>query len=641
MLKERSDKVRKRNVDIVNVCKVSFYERMLNKNNIATWEWDIELAKVSVDKVLKEILGLNTNSISESLWFSFISNNDVEVIKRLIDECYLEERNSLATEIAIKNNNSRALIEGELVSRNEKGEPKLMVGTLELVRRKENISDYQIFVSQSPMAIIDLKGNWEKVNSRLCEILGYSIKDQEGFNFRNIIHPDDKHLEEEIRAKLLNGLAYHPNIEKRFYNKKGELIHAVTSIALVKDSNGKPIHFLFQLINITSQLKVNNKIEIAFAEKEAIFTASSKAIILATDTNGLITEFNSGAENLLGYKKEEIVSKETPALFHCENEIIKKGIELSKLANRKIEGFNVFTEIANSSKSLTQVWTLVKKNGIRFPVQLTIDNIKNSENVIVGYLGVAIDISKIKEEEKETKELLEVTQGQNERLLNFAHIVSHNLKSHSGNFNMLLQLFKEENESYRDNEMIKMLSIASNNLTDTVSHLNEVVQMNTMVLSSLVAVNLKGALDKVIENISGIILKTEVIVENKIDNTLKALCIPAYLDSILLNFLTNSIKYRSMTRNSYVNFSTSVEEDFIVLSVQDNGLGIDLIRHKKKLFGMYKTFHDNKESRGLGLFIVKNQIESLGGKIEVTSKVNKGTVFKIYLKYEKKPKETF
>jgi sensor histidine kinase regulating citrate/malate metabolism len=81
--------------------------------------------------------------------------------------------------------------------------------------------------------------------------------------------------------------------------------------------------------------------------------------------------------------------------------------------------------------------------------------------------------------------------------------------------------------------------------------------------------------------------------------------------------------------------STRIEGDFVVLDIKDNGLGIDLKKHKAKLFGMYKTFHNNKEARGIGLFITKNQVEAMGGKIEVESTVNKGTTFKIYMKHEK------
>ena len=74
-------------------------------------------------------------------------------------------------------------------------------------------------------------------------------------------------------------------------------------------------------------------------------------------------------------------------------------------------------------------------------------------------------------------------------------------------------------------------------------------------------------------------------------------------------------------------------DSFVMLEIQDNGLGIDLEKYGHKLFGMYKTFHRHKEARGIGLFITKNQIEAMDGKIEVESTPNIGTTFKIFLKH--------
>ena len=72
----------------------------------------------------------------------------------------------------------------------------------------------------------------------------------------------------------------------------------------------------------------------------------------------------------------------------------------------------------------------------------------------------------------------------------------------------------------------------------------------------------------------------------------------------------------------------------MTLLVQDNGLGIDLERHRKKLFGMYKTFHKHPDSRGIGLFMTKNQIEAMGGFIDVESKVDEGSIFYVNFKHE-------
>jgi len=96
--------------------------------------------------------------------------------------------------------------------------------------------------------------------------------------------------------------------------------------------------------------------------------------------------------------------------------------------------------------------------------------------------------------------------------------------------------------------------------------------------------------------------------------------------------LTNAIKYKSVEKAAYVKITTKDKSNYIELTFEDNGVGIDLKRYGDKLFGMFKTFHPHPEAKGIGLFITKNQIESLGGKVKVESEINKGTKFIISLK---------
>jgi len=105
---------------------------------------------------------------------------------------------------------------------------------------------------------------------------------------------------------------------------------------------------------------------------------------------------------------------------------------------------------------------------------------------------------------------------------------------------------------------------------------------------------------------------------------------PAYLESILLNFISNAIKYSSPERQPKITLSFFQENEDLILKITDNGIGIDLKRNGDKLFGMYKTFNNNADARGIGLFITKNQIDAMGGKVEVDSELGKGTSFKIY-----------
>ena len=484
------------------------------------------------------------------------------------------------------------------------------------------------------MAIVSLKGNWLEVNNTMTEMFGYSKEEFLGYNFNDITYPEDIDKGNELVKELLNNKANFFHHEKRYIHKNGSTIYAKLSVSIIKDELKQPVHFIVHITDITSKVIANRKVQKTLSQLESILESSTQVSIIGTDCDGVITTFNTGAENLLGYKKDELIYKETPAIIHDVDEVIQRGTELSEEFNESIQGFEVFVAYANRGKFETREWTYIRKDGTRFPVQLTVTAIKE-DHKIVGYLGVAAGITEIKKVEKEITELLDVTGNQNNRLKNFAHIVSHNLRSHSGNFNMLLDFFAMDNPDFENSEIAVLFKNASDNLAETIEHLNEVVLMNTNENQNLIRLPLKQYIDKTIDGISAIARKHQVHIENLVSPDASIYGITAYIDSIILNFLTNGIKYRSDNRNSYVVFNAYQDQDYLVLTVEDNGLGIDLDRHHPKLFGMYKTFHNNEDARGIGLFITKNQIEAMGGKIEVESKVDIGTIFKIYLRNEK------
>lgn len=245
-------------------------------------------------------------------------------------------------------------------------------------------------------------------------------------------------------------------------------------------------------------------------------------------------------------------------------------------------------------------------------------------------IGTHTDISAQKEKEQDLIQTLEIVSEQNSRLMNFAHIVSHNLRSHSGNIEMLLNIIAEETDPDFITESYNHLRTSSKALSQTIVHLKELVEIQSELVQQKENLNLNTFLNKTVSILGEEIKKNRVLIENKIEEEETILFNPAYLESILLNFTSNAIRYSHPDRDPVISYTMTKSDEHKVLEIQDNGLGINLERHGKKIFGMYKTFHKHKDSRGIGLFITKNQIEAMGGKVEVSSQVGIGTTFKIY-----------
>lgn len=487
--------------------------------------------------------------------------------------------------------------------------------------------------SPNGIAIVSLQGNWVNVNPAMCHILGYSKEELMQLTFQDITHPDDLAPDMALVHELLEGKREYYHLEKRYKHKDGHYIWALLSVSLVKDSAGKPKHFVSQVTDIDKQRLTQHKLEQTLNKLEGLMEASTQVGIIGTDTKGLITTYNKGAENLLGYTPDEMLYKQTPQIIHVKEEVEERAKELKAILGREVSGFDVFVTLPREQQYETREWTFLRKDGTRFSVQLTITAVhENGE--LVGYLGIFADISEIKRVESEIKSLLDVTRDQNERLKNFAHIVSHNLRSHSGNITILTELLLEEHPELESDEVVQNLKLSAANLKETIAHLNEVVAMNTTVTQNLKKLHLKTRIDTAIQNVKAIAEANNVVIENYVDDSYYVLGIEAYLDSIIINFLTNGIKYRSLQRQPVVKINAAADSGYVTISFEDNGIGMDLKLVKHKLFGMYKTFHGNADARGIGLFITKNQVEALGGKIDVESTENVGTTFKVYLKNE-------
>lgn len=336
------------------------------------------------------------------------------------------------------------------------------------------------------------------------------------------------------------------------------------------------------------------------------------------DIDGNIIYWNKGSEFFYGYCEHQVMNKHVTNILIDEDD----SERIERFFNRIRDG-----ESVNQSGE----WKHISVDGRIINVISSYFLHHRLDGSIEIYC-MDVDISEIKEKNEELQQLINVTSSQNERLLNFAHIVSHNIRSHTSNLLGLSSIYGELDTEEEKNSFVNLIYQTAQRLDETIQNLNEIISIQSKSNLKKTSVNLGDAINSTILSLSFLINTNKANINIKVNQQCLVSVVPAYLESILLNLITNAMRYSHPARSCQIDIYTQTENDYIVLTVEDNGLGIDLKRHKEKLFKMYKTFHDNPDARGLGLFLVKTQIEAMNGKIEVESEVNKGSKFKIYFK---------
>jgi PAS domain-containing protein/two-component sensor histidine kinase len=241
------------------------------------------------------------------------------------------------------------------------------------------------------------------------------------------------------------------------------------------------------------------------------------------------------------------------------------------------------------------------------------------------------NIDYIKKKELDVQNAVNLLNDQNKRLQNFAYIVSHNLRSHTGNLQFMVNLYDQAEVADDKKEIFAHVKSISESLKTTIDHLSEIVKIQTEIGKERKRIEFEPTFKTVLSALESNINSTQADIRYDFSKCADVNYIPAYLESIFQNLLTNALKYRSPDRKPAIRCSSAKEGSHIYIYFEDNGLGIDMDRFGDSVFGMYKTFHNNPEAKGIGLFITKNQIEALGGSISIDSKVNLGTKFTIKL----------
>lgn len=366
----------------------------------------------------------------------------------------------------------------------------------------------------------------------------------------------------------------------------------------------------------------SNKIERKLIESEkklSLITENSLDGFLILE-NKKVTYASPSFYRILGYNNEEMLSFDVEAIYN--NMHPDDMFRVRNFINENLK---------NQEKTFKCEFRTKIKNGGYSWREDTSSVVYDQNGIYTKYILISRDINQTKAATEEIKRLYEISQVQNKKLVDFTYIVSHNIRSNSCNISMLLDLIEETEDEVENQFYFKLLKESNEKLTETLHYLNETINIGNNNEDLKIAVNVKKEVEKVLEALNLLIKKENIKIIIKIDDDLLVETIPAYFESVLFNLVSNSIKYKSNINEPLIEISAEKIGSLFTISVKDNGLGIDLEKNKEKLFGMYKTFHNNDDAVGIGLFMTKNHVEKIGGKIEVFSKVNKGSEFKVSL----------
>ncbi|HEU0137116.1 MAG TPA: PAS domain S-box protein [Flavobacterium sp.] len=458
-------------------------------------------------------------------------------------------------------------------------------------------------------------------NKGIQGIFGYAKEDVGNTSkwWFDRIHPEDSI---KMSVKLYSFLEQKTEKwqdEYRFACADGTFKYVFDRGFLVKDANGKAIRMIGAMQDVTRQKEEEQRLKLL----ETVITQTKDSVIITEseksgNTIPKIVFVNPAFSEMTGYQPEDVIGQ-TPTIF-MDKRSFKNDFERFSSALKNKQEFK-FETLNN------------KKNGEEYWVNFSMIPITNKEGEHSHWISIQRDITEEKKQEKEKEQLIRELTQNNKDLKQFSYITSHNLRAPLSNLTGLLNLIEDiPVENYELKEILDGFSKSTHLLNETINDLVKVVIIKDSPSIQKEEVLIKDVFDNVYSQLTLLINLHKLDINVELEKVSILNINKAYLESILLNLLTNAIKYRSTTRQLKISVCSKVVGDSIELIFKDNGIGIDMERNKDKIFGLYQRFHNYPDSKGLGLYLVKSQVESMGGTIAVESVVDQGTTFTLTFK---------
>jgi PAS domain S-box-containing protein len=602
------------------------YQQVIDGADLGSWELNLGTNEIGFNTHAPEILGYDRRNIKELFnnnWLPLIHPDDQKIFLEKLDQLKTDINQSLKIDCRIKKMSGEWIwlrIHAKLFPPSYYFKEPRIVGTFEDVdREKASNKHLSTLIRDAPMALamMDKEMRYISCSAKWLSDHNLKIENIEGKSHYTIF-PEIGEILKSLHQRCLNGETLKKD-EDLFTGPDGSKQWRKWTIKPWYKSENEVGGIIKYTEIITQEKETAEKLKLSERSFRENFTNAAIGMAIL-DTNGKWLKTNTTICNIIGYTQEELQKLDFQAITHPED--LASDLEhLDKLQKGEIENYQIEKRY-------------IHKKGHIVHVILGVAALRDQNGTLLNYISQIVDISKRKIAEKQIDTLLHSEQERTQRLDSFAYIVSHNLRSHSSGIASLLQFIVAETPQLRETEAFGYLEKASSSLNTTIDHLNQIVEIQGVTKDSFVSCHLKSAVDNALSSLKLQIQNSKIEIHNTLTDHISLQGLDAYLESIFYNLISNAIKYRDSSRNAQLVIRAEFIKPWICISFADNGLGIDLVRHKDRLFGMYNTFHNHSEARGLGLFLSQRQVQVLGGRIDVSSTEGEGSEFKIYLPYE-------
>ncbi|MGB5819030.1 MAG: PAS domain S-box protein [Saonia sp.] len=476
----------------------------------------------------------------------------------------------------------------------------------------EQKKQLDIIVENSPLGIVlTVEGKIIKVNRTFSDLLGYSQNELCKKQVTDISVPENLELTMELMGKMNAGQLDRFSIDKSYFKKDGTTLLAKTTVSAVKNNLGAIEYQVALIEDITKERKADNQLK-AEKEKYSSIIANMNLGLIEVDNNDTIQLVNQSFCIMSGFAEEELIGKKGVDILQVQDPDL-----LNKKSKKRFEGISDSYEMEVRKKNGEQRYWLIS-GAPRY----------DELHKVIGSVGIHLDITDQRNLELQKEQLLKELEASNQGLQEYAHIVSHDLKSPLRSISALATWM---NEDYKD--------ILDDNGVYNLQMMQEKIE----------------AMDKLIDgilkysSISGDTLKkTSVDINGIVQHIREIIFIPEHVSIIIMNTLptikadTTQIQqlFQNLISNAVVNIeqqeglvevSSSETDTHWEFHIKDNGIGIPKEYHKK-IFEIFQSIGNGERSTGIGLSIVKKIVDLHRGEIRLDSEEGKGTTFHFTLK---------